>query len=142
MTHTQPVGCHGGEVGQAHRVGEQRAGVGREPPVPRREHGAEPGRVHDVSGAEGAPDLGLHGGAGVVERHGRDPRALQDGRAVADGGDHQAVVGVLPVQVQLVAVRVLGDHGLQDVSWPRGRALGVVHEAEVTLHPVAAARLG
>ena len=106
------------------------------------EHRARAAGVGDEPGADLAR-VGLHDRVVGREPDGLDARPLPDVSAVADGGVDEGGVGVLAVEVELVAVGLARNDGLERLVGV-GRIVvtvgAVVEEPEVPLDAVRRAR--
>ncbi len=132
-------------AGHADHVCEERSAVGAQIAMPPAraigEQRTHPACVDQVAGPERAA-FGLQRHARIVDGDAADRRGLMDRRAVLDRCRGQKVVGVLAMDVDLVAVGQFGDHGLQACASILPLAGSVVQKAKVALDAVACADPG
>ena len=133
-------------AGDVHHVGEDGPGMGLLVEIAQaellRQDRAKAARVHHIVGPIAIAFRGGDLHAVVADLHILDRRVLQHGRAVGDRGRHHEIVGVLAVEVKLMAVGLFGDDGLERLPGILGEALLVIEIAEVPLDAVGRARVG
>ena len=133
-------------TGHVDHVGEHASGVGLQIKIAHAkflgQNGAESACVYDVVGGDALPLGGNHRHTVAIEFDVLDGGVLQDCRAVGDGRAHHKIVGILPIQVQFVAVWLLGNHRLQGAADIVRLALLVVQKAKVPLNAVGGSRKG
>lgn len=104
------------------------------------QNGAVAARVHHVFGCHWLTLGGEDGDVIIVELDVLNGRILPNLSAVGNGRAHHEVVRVLPVQVQFVAVRLLGNNRLERVRRIVRLPFFMVQKAKMPLDAVRRAR--